>query len=76
MYAHARFSTRQHMDGRAHGLSRQIQGPAHVVVGPAHIEPASHGPRCRVIGRAGPGRNVSNNDGPGRAAPGHEFLKM
>ena len=32
-------------------------GPwAHVIAGPAHIEPVLHGPRCHVMGRAGPRR--------------------
>ena len=43
--------------GTTHGPARQIHGPAHVIVGPAHIEPVSHGPRCHVMGRAGPGRD-------------------
>ena len=31
-------------------------GPAHRIFGPAHIEPTFHGPRCHVMGWAGPGR--------------------
>ena len=31
---------------------------AHVIVGPAHVEPVFHGPRGHVMGRAGLGRDV------------------
>jgi len=31
------------------------------------MQPVSHGPHCHVMGRAGPGRDVWKNDGPGRA---------
>ena len=44
--------------GPAHGPALQIHGPAHVIAGPAHIGPVSHGPRCHVMSRARPGRNV------------------
>ena len=53
--------------GPTHGPVSQIHGPAHVIVGPARIEPVFHRPRCRVMGRAGPGRDVCKNDGPGGA---------
>ena len=49
-YAHVPFRSGKHM-GRP---TRQIHGPAHVIVGPAHIEPVSHRSRCHVMGRAGP----------------------
>ena len=44
--------------GAAHGPARQIYGPAHVFVWLAHIEPVSHGPRCHLMGRSGPGRDL------------------
>ena len=46
----------------------KIHGPAHVIVGPTHIEPVFHGPRCHVMGRAetfekmmGPGPGIFEN---------------
>ena len=62
--------------GTTHGPARQIHEPAHVIVGPAHIEPVFHGPRCHVMGRAGPGRAKTFEKMIRRAGPGREFLKM
>ena len=54
-YTHVPFSTGQYMVGR---LMK--------IVGPAHIEPVSHGPRCHVMGRVQPraGPPASTHDKP------------
>ena len=41
--------------GTTHGPAH---GPAGQIHRPAHIEPVLHGPRCHVVGRPGPGRDV------------------
>ena len=55
-----------HLLVRDNAWARQVHRPAHVIVGPAHIERVSHGPRCNVIGRA---ETFQKNDEPGRAGP-------
>ena len=58
-------------------MGRPMGQPVHVIVGPAHIEPVSHGPRCHVMDQAGPGRaETCSEKMMGRAEPGRELLKM
>ena len=62
-YGHAPFTMGQHMGPGPSKPARQIHGLAHVIVLPTHMEPVSHGPRCHVMGRAGPGRSFKKCDG-------------
>ena len=54
-------------------MRRQIHGPAYVNVGPAYIEPGSHGPRCQVMGQAGLAEALEKMVG--RDRPGREFFE-
>ena len=49
-------------------MGRQIHGPVHGIVWPAHIEPVSHGPRRdfrKMMGRAETFEKVMDRAGPG-----------
>ena len=66
-YTHVPFSAGQHMVGRPMRRPVNSTGRPMKTVGPAHVEPVSHGPRCHVIGRParpGPISGRSTSVGP------------